>query len=220
MNIHVNQVKLFYSLTGKGKPIFLLHGNGENHHIFDEIALPLSKNFSVYAIDSRNHGQSQHTDNYSYDTMAEDNYQMIKELNLDKVSIVGFSDGAIIGLLIALNHPEVIDKLVLLGANLQPSDFKDEILKNVVDEYKTNPTPLLKLMIEEPSISLEELKKVQSPTLVVGAEHDIFKPETFPKIANGIANSKLIILEGQTHDSYINHSTLIYPEINAFLSEN
>ncbi|MFV0329106.1 MAG: alpha/beta fold hydrolase [Dysgonomonas sp.] len=100
MKIEVNNIILNYIKEGAGKPVILLHGNGEDHHIFDKLIVKLKQNFTIYAIDSRNHGESQMTDDYSYETMAEDIYQFIQKLSLKDVSVIGFSDGAIISILL------------------------------------------------------------------------------------------------------------------------
>ena len=85
MNIKVNGITLEYSKEGTGEPLILLHGNGEDHHIFDKLAEKLKEKFTVYAIDSRNHGKSSMTDDYSYETMAEDIFSFINALELGRI---------------------------------------------------------------------------------------------------------------------------------------
>ena len=82
MVINVNGTSLFYETSGNGAPLLLLHGNGEDHHIFDALADKLAADFTVYSIDSRNHGQSEKTDDYAYETMAMDVYAFIDALQL------------------------------------------------------------------------------------------------------------------------------------------
>jgi len=143
MIIRVNNIDLFYEKSGNGKPLILLHGNGEDHHIFDKISEKLRQDYTLYAIDSRNHGQSVKTNDYSYDTMAEDIYCFIRELDLEKVHIIGFSDGAIISLILAMKHSEILDKMALLGVNLKPDDFTDESYQFIKETYEeTTPFPV------------------------------------------------------------------------------
>lgn len=98
MFIHVNGVRLYYEKSGKGEPLLLLHGNEEDHRIFDEAVEVLKKHYTVYVIDSRGHGQSDKAKEYHYLDMAKDIKEMIEQLNLKDVSLMGSSDGAIIGL--------------------------------------------------------------------------------------------------------------------------
>lgn len=218
MNIDVNNITLNYNKRGKGNPVILLHGNGENKSIFDKLADKLKEHYTVYCIDSRNHGGSSKTNDYSYETMAEDIRCFIEKLQLTNVSLIGFSDGAIIGLLLALQPNNILVKLVLLGVNLHPSDFKKSIYNHILQEYKENKDPLIKLMLEQPNIDLRKLKNVNIPTLVIGGENDIFYRKVFRDVANTIPDSQLMILKGHDHSSYITNEDILYPDLLAFLT--
>ncbi len=152
MKITVNNVTLNYIEKGKGKPLIMLHGNGEDLQIFDKLIDKLQKHFTVYAIDSRNHGESTKTADYTYETMAEDIHQFIEKLELKDVSVIGFSDGAIISLLLTLKYPQILEKMVLLGVNLKPTDFKSDIYNSIIEEYEKTKDPLFKMMLEQPNI--------------------------------------------------------------------
>lgn len=121
MFIHVNGVRLFYEKQGTGKPLILLHGNEEDHRIFDEAIELLKKHYTVYAVDSRGHGQSDKVLEYHYLDMAKDIQEMIEQLELKDVSLMGSSDGAIIGLLIGSLYPKLVDHLILAGVNVKPN---------------------------------------------------------------------------------------------------
>ncbi|MEG0513956.1 MAG: alpha/beta hydrolase, partial [Clostridia bacterium] len=105
MLCHVNEIKLYYEVSGIGTPLLLLHGNGENHKIFDKAIPLLSEHFTVYAIDSRGHGQSDAVSQYHYDDIAEDVKCFIDKLKLKNPVFYGFSDGGIIGVLLAAKYP-------------------------------------------------------------------------------------------------------------------
>ena len=97
----------------------LLHGNEEDHRIFDEAIELLKKHYTVYAVDSRGHGQSDKVLEYHYLDMAKDIQEMIEQLELKDISLMGSSDGAIIGLLIGSLYPKLVDHLILAGVNVK-----------------------------------------------------------------------------------------------------
>ncbi|MDV0447806.1 2-succinyl-6-hydroxy-2,4-cyclohexadiene-1-carboxylate synthase [Methanosarcinaceae archaeon Ag5] len=224
MKIKVNGINLFYEKAGadNGRPLILLHGNGEDHHIFDELAEKLRQNFTVYAVDSRNHGESERTNDYSYETMMKDVYELIQALDLGPVNLIGFSDGAIISLLLAMKHgnENVVSKMALLGMNLKPSDFTDENYQYILELYDETKDPLVQLMLEQPNIELENLKKVTVPSLVVGAENDLFRQGLFEEIATTLPNAELLMMNGHEHDSYVTHQDVLYPELLRFFKES
>lgn len=120
MLINVNDINLNCEVYGYGKPIILLHGNGETHNIFDKLIYKLEKEYTVYAVDSRCHGKSEYTKLISYDLMAEDVIEFIKKLNIKAPILYGFSDGGITGLLIAIKEPQLLSNLIISGANITP----------------------------------------------------------------------------------------------------
>lgn len=209
MYIEVNNTRLFYQESGQGRPLLLLHGNGEDHHIFDEIAPFLAAHFHIYAIDSRNHGQSAKQEDYSYQSMADDIAAFIHTLSLPCPHLLGFSDGAIIALLLALKEPALLSHLALLGVNLSPQDFKEEIYQEIAEEYAATHDPLLALMLNEPQIELASLCHIKNPCFVIAGEHDIYKPQLFSDIAAALPNSQLQIMARHDHSSYIVDSSLL-----------
>ncbi|MDD2213421.1 MAG: alpha/beta hydrolase, partial [Oscillospiraceae bacterium] len=220
MQIQVNHIDLAYEQAGSGPPLLLLHGNGEDHHIFDELSQKLQAQFTVYALDSRAHGQSSgNPADLSYELMARDVSAFIYQLQLAPVYLAGFSDGAILGLLLALRHPDCLRRLALMGVNLSPADFTAENLAALQNDYAQNGDPLLRLMLQEPDLSLSQVQQVTVPTLVIAAEHDIFKPETFIQLARALPDARLKIIPGADHSSYVVHQTLLYPELLDFFTE-
>lgn len=217
MKIKLDSVDLFYKKSGNGTPLLFLHGNGEDHSIFDMLSEKLQSHFMVYAIDSRNHGQSSKTNDFSYQTMTQDIYQFVKTLDLHDVAVVGFSDGAIIATMLELEHPNTFSKMVLLGINLKPSDFKEGNLEYLSAEYQKTKDPLLKLMLEEPNIELESLKTIITPTLVVRAGDELFDDSLYTDIVNTMPDAQLLIMENHSHDSYVVNSDILFSHLIDFL---
>lgn len=219
MIIRTNGIELFCEKSGCGAPLLLLHGNGEDHHIFDPIADKLRHGFTVYALDSRNHGQSSKTGDYAYDSMAADVYSFIRTLNLGKVNIIGFSDGAIIALILAMTHGEVISRMALLGANLKPADFTAESHQYIQDLYEKTGDPLVGLMLEQPDIELEALRSIPVPTFLIAGEHDIYRPGLYHEMMAALPDARLKIMTGHGHDSYIVNQAMLYPDLLDFFAD-
>lgn len=219
MEMTVNGVTLFYTKRGTGTPMLLLHGNGEDHHIFDTLAARLSEMFTVYAVDSRCHGASGKTDTLTYADMTQDLVALIGALGLGTVDIVGFSDGAIVALMLAMQKPACVRRMALLGVNLSPADFTEENLAYLKEEYAETGAPLVRLMLEEPNLALSDVAKVQAPTLLVAAEHDLFRPELFTAMERAMPHARLLIMQGHEHESYIKGSDLLFPDLQVFFTE-
>lgn len=217
MKILVNNVNLYYEVYGEGKPIILLHGNSETHEIFDKLIDKLKESYKVYAIDSRCHGKSEDPIDISYDIMSNDIIQFIKKLSIENPILYGFSDGGIVGLLVAIKEPNLLSKLIVSGANVTPDGIKksDYILSKVMYFFTRN--KLFKMMLNEPNITSEELKKINVPTIILTGEKDIIKYQHTKYIANNISNSSLDIINNEKHGSYVVHSDKLYGIIKKYL---
>ena len=206
MNINVNDVNIFYEEYGKGQPIILLHGNSETHEIFDKLIEQLKENYKIYAIDSRCHGKSENTNEISYDLMSDDIISFIKVLKIEKPILYGFSDGGIIGILVAIKEPDTLSKLIVSGANINPDGMKKTMLIISKIVYFVTKNKLFRMMVKEPNISIEELNKIKVPTIVIAGQKDVIKREHTEMIAKNIPNSILDIIPNENHGSYIIHS--------------
>ena len=217
MLIKVNNININYEVYGEGPPIILLHGNQETHEIFDKLIEKLQTNYTVYCLDSRCHGKSDNPKDISYDLMKEDTISFIKELKIYKPIFYGFSDGGIVGLLIAIDEPDLLSNLIISGAQLNPSgaNLYNIILYNIIYLFTKN--KLVKMMIKEPNIDLESLQKISIPVHVLAGEKDCIKLKHTKLIADNIKNSTLEIISGENHGSYIVHSDKIYEIIKKYL---
>ncbi len=220
MLIKVNGVTLYYEISGQGKPIILLHGNGENHKIFDKSIDKLKENYTVYAIDSRGHGESTKVKDLDYNIMAEDIAEFIRALQLDKPILYGFSDGGILGLIIAFRYPDLLSKLIVSGANVQPEGVKKRHIHVFKIIYFITRSRNFNLMLSQPHISDEELSRIKAQTLVLAGSNDMITEEHTRHIARCIPYSSMEIIEGETHSSYVVHSEKLFLIIKSFLENN
>lgn len=217
MIINVNNININYEVYGEGRPIILLHGNSESHKVFDKLIDGLKKDYKVYAIDSRCHGKSENVREISYDLMAGDVIEFIKALKIEKPILYGFSDGGIVGLLVAIKEPELLSKLIVSGANINPNGLKNINLILYKIGYFFSKNKLVRMMLKEPDIKPTELKNIKIPTYVLAGEKDIIKKEHTKLIADNIPNSTLEIIKNENHGSYIVHSDKIYYIIKKYI---
>ncbi|MDR1314703.1 MAG: alpha/beta hydrolase [Deltaproteobacteria bacterium] len=211
-----NSVRIAYGKSGTGTPLILLHGCAEDRHIFDRIVPGLSERFTVYAVDSRNHGESEKTSDYSYSAMAEDLMAFTDALALAPADVVGFSDGAIVALVAAMRRPVSFRRLALLSVNLKPSDLTPEARAFIQGLYDESKDPRLGNIFVEPDIELADASKVKLPALVVGAENDVFRPELFRELAAAMPNAELMIMRGHDHLSYVVDKDILLPDLLRF----
>ena len=204
---HVNGIDLFYEVKGTGDPLLMVHGNSEDHTIFDEAAEVLKDRFTVYLVDSRDHGQSTKVSDLHYSDMADDLLVFLNDLDLQNVTFYGFSDGGILGLLLA-QKTDRISRLIVSGANMTPDGVKGS-LKILVKFLYFSKDSKLKMMLNEPHITAEELSSIKVPTTVIAGEKDLVRQKETEAIAAAIPGSKLRILKGEGHGSYIVHKTAI-----------
>ena len=208
MKIAVNGVELHYEVIGSGEPLIMVHGNSEDHTIFNEAAQVLKDHYTCYLVDTRSHGKSSKVKRLHYRDMAEDYMEFIKALGLKNVTFFGFSDGGILGLLIGMEC-DLIDTLIVSGANTHPGAIADRMAKIMKIIYFVTRSDKFRLMLNEPDIRAEELQKIRCRTFVLAGSEDAVKREDTDFIAANIPNSTKRILEGETHTSHIVHNTKI-----------
>lgn len=204
-----SKINLYYEKTGTGVPLIMLHGNGEDHTIFNKATAVLKKHFTVYAIDTRGHGKSSPVDELHYEDMANDVYEFICKLDLEKPIVYGFSDGGIVALILAIKHPEAISRIVASGVNTQPNGLNTINLLIYKITYFFTRAKRIKLMLNEPSITDTQLNNIKIPVSVTGGSKDMIKQSHLKHIADSIPNSTLTIFNGELHGSYVVNSTKI-----------
>jgi len=202
----VNGVRIHYEAVGEGRPLIMLHGNGEDMSIFDVAIEELKDFFTVITVDSRGHGQSQRVDELHYADIAEDVHCLIEKLELERPVLFGYSDGGIAGLILASEHPDDLLRLAVAGANTDPStiEWSEEELSTLDRD-----DPYIRLMLEEPHISEWDLKAIHVPTLVIAGEFDMVKRSDTQYIADKIPHGHMYIIPDGDHGSYVEHSVIL-----------
>ena len=219
----VNGIHLWYAEFGTGKPVIFLHGGLANANYWGHQVPVLARHYRVVVMDSRGHGRSSHDDRtYGYDLMASDVLGLMDFLNVPRTAIVGWSDGAIIGLDIALHHSERLTKLFAFAANSDPSGVADiaqspvfnayiaraekeyQALSPTPDQYKSFFEQISKMWETEPHFSAEQLRGITVPTWIVDADHDeAIKRENTELMASEISNAGLLLQPQVSHFSFL-----------------
>ncbi|WP_164995804.1 alpha/beta fold hydrolase [Miniphocaeibacter massiliensis] len=217
MIVNVNGININYEKYGTGeKSIIFLHGNGETLDIYKDIPKHL-KEYTIYMLDTRSHGKSEEVKELYYEDMAEDVAAFLDRLKIQNPILFGFSDGGNSGLILVGKYPNVLSKLIIAGANMYPSGMKNKFLIPIKLAYIFNKSPKVKLMATEPNIKKEFLRKIQVPVIVLAGSKDIVRESHTKKIARNIKNSKLEIIEGESHSSYILNNEKLYNVIKKYL---
>ena len=204
MDIYLNYIE-----TGYGFPLILLHGNGESLEYFSHQVEYFSKRYCVIAVDTRGHGKSPRgTEEFSLKRFAEDLHDFMIVHKIERAHILGFSDGGNIALYFALKYPEMVEKLILNGANINPKGVKRNIQLPIEIGYKISlkfaekdekamkKAEMLGLMVNEPNISPKELHSLKMPVLVIAGTRDMIRTEHTKLIARCIPNSTLVFIDG------------------------
>jgi pimeloyl-ACP methyl ester carboxylesterase len=233
----VNGVRIWYATFGHGKPVILLHGGLANSNYWGHLVPALTGRYQVIVMDSRGHGRStRNSEPIGYDLMASDVLAVMDVLKVDKAAIVGWSDGAIIGLDIAIKHPARLTRLFAFAANSDPSGVADISQSAVFDKYlarakaeyaSLSPAPkdydaflaqVMKMWETQPHFSAEQLSRIATPIWIVDADHDeaIKRVDTL-FMADHIPNAGLLILPQSSHFAFLQAPAQFSAEVLQFL---
>lgn len=203
-DIQLSEVKMHYTVYGeKGHPLILVHGNGGSQNSLKEAATYLANDYTVYVIESRCHGQSSDPGVISYDLMAKDIKEFVEAMKLEKPYLMGHSDGGINALTVAYTYPDLLGGFISCGANTTPDTLKPyfTIGIKVLDVFK--PNKLNDMMLTLPQMTTEMLSKITCPAYIVAGEFDIMWLSDSVLIHESIPDSKIAIIKGADHSSYI-----------------
>ena len=225
--------RTYFETYGTGMPMLLIHGNGGSIASFKCQIPYFSKEYRVIAVDSRSQGRSiDDNDSLSFEMMADDLNSLLDTLHVDSCYVLGWSDGGINGLLLAMRHPEKVKKLAVTGANLWPDStaIEPDVVRGDMKEYtslKEKPmTPsvkhdfkLLRLDCLEPHITTSQLNKISCTVLVIGGDHDVIRLAHTMLIAQSIPESYLWILPNSGHATLIEHKDLFNATVSEFFKK-
>lgn len=187
--------KIFVKIIGNGEPLLLLHGNGNNFTFFEKQIIVFQKDFKVIAMDTRGHGKSDKNYNLNLEDLSRDVFEVLEELNIESINILGFSDGANLALTFAKNYPKRVKRLILNSPNKDFSQIKFiprilsyifyyhlKILSKIFTGLR-NYFSVYKLMFDKIKIVDSDYKKFDFPVLIIAGERDLIYLDNFHKIS-------------------------------------
>jgi pimeloyl-ACP methyl ester carboxylesterase len=235
-----NGISVHYAVYGQGSSVILLHGGLANTDYWGNQIQALAPHHTVIVMDSRGHGRSTRDSRpYGYDLMADDVVALMDVLRVPKADIVGWSDGGIVGLDLAMRHPDRVGKIFAFAANTMTSGVIDGVEKNPTfaafieragDEYRAHsatPTEynafveqISKMWASQPNWTDTQLKTITAPVLVVDADHDeAIKREHTEYIAATISGAGLLILPNASHFAFLQDPGLFNYAVLHFLGD-
>lgn len=217
----VRGIKMYVEVYGQGKPLLLTHGNGGSISAFSKTIPYFAKKYKVIAVDSRAHGKTIDTkDSLSFEMMADDFSALLDKMHIDSAYVIGWSDGGINALVMAMRHPKQVIKLASTGANLTPDStaLQPAVWKDFVKQYnedkdkprntakQKNEWKIFTLDYFQPNIPFSALKAIKCPSLIICGDHDLIPIEHTTKIYQAIDRAYLWVVPNSGHGTLIEHS--------------
>jgi pimeloyl-ACP methyl ester carboxylesterase len=234
----VNGINLYYATIGMGRPVVLLHGGLANSDYWGNQVRALAPHHQVIVVDSRGHGRSgRNQAPFGYDLMTDDVVALLDSLHIQKVDIVGWSDGAIIGIDMALRHRDRVGKVFAFGANTNLDGLNFDVEKNpnfsafvhrAQGEYlRLSPTPdkyadfhaqIAQMWDHQPSWTDSQLRSITTPIWIADGEHDegirlahtVYMAQTIP-------HAHLLIFPDASHFAFLQDPALFDAALIEFL---
>ena len=226
-SIKIHGHKIYYAVRGSGPTLVFLHGGGESgEHSFIRQLDVFAEHHHIVAPDQVGQGRTPDVSGpLSYTAMTEDTAELLGKLKLRQVDVIGFSDGGILALMLAVRHPEMVRRLIISGVNISPEGLRPEDLEelraNQILKPKTIDEKLAHLWLTSPTeeeLSLGLLSKITQPVLVISGDRDAITLEHTLEIFHALRDAELCILPGTDHGTFSGRSEWLNPIMSSFLN--
>jgi len=246
--VMAGNVRTYYEEHGEGEPLLLMHGGACTIEIFSELTPELANRYKVILPERRGHGRTADIEGpISYDLMAQDTIAFMEAAGITSAHLVGYSDGAVVGILVAMARPDLVKKLVSISGNFDVNGLTKEALAflqsatpetfehaptlaKLVEMYKQT-TPdgsehwsivfekLKRMMLEEPKIPPQNLSRITAPTLIMAGDRDMITLEHTIELFRAIPKAQLCIVPGSSHGLVLEKPRLVAQAILDFLAD-
>jgi len=231
----IHGFKMYCEIYGSGRPLLLIHGNGGSISAFQHNLPYFAARYKVIAADSRAQGKSQDAGNpLTFEMMADDDAALLDTLKIDSAYVIGWSDGGINALLLAMRHPEKVIKFAATGANLQPdaSAFAPGLWDGWRKYYEANQHQvwqtekekndwkLFLLDWNQPNIPLTALHSIHCPSLIICGDHDLISIEHTVQIYQNIPQAALWVVPFSGHATLVEHADDFNRTVDDFFSKS
>ena len=227
----IRGIKMYTEVYGQGTPLLMIHGNGGSMEAFKKNVPFFSKKYKVILVDSRAHGKSvDPSDSLSFEQMADDFNALLEAMHVQKTYVIGWSDGGINALLLAMRHPDKVIKLASTGANLTPDStaLLPSLWKDMVKQYneqknikwktakEKNDWKIFMLDYDQPNIPAVALRGVKCPALIICGDHDLIPIEHTALIYHNIPKAYMWVVPNSGHPTLIEHTDDFNRIVNDF----
>jgi len=229
----INGFKMYTEVYGSGPPLLMIHGNNGSMSAFAQNVPYFAARYTVILADSRSQGKSLDPNHpLTFERMADDFAALLDAMHIDSAYVIGWSDGGINALLLAMRHPEKVKRLASTGANLWPSadafgpglwdEMKTEYDAGLHKTYTTakekNDRKLFLLDYQEPHITLAQLHTIQAPSLIICGDHDAISVAHTVLIYRNIPHANLWVVPNSGHATLMEHADEFNKQVNAFFT--
>jgi pimeloyl-ACP methyl ester carboxylesterase len=246
----INGFKMYTETYGDGPPVLMLHGNGGDMSAFSQTVPYFAKHYKVILADSRSQGRSLDPNHpLNFEMMADDFAALLDAMHIDSAYVLGWSDGGINALLLAIRHPTKVKKLAATGANLWPTAdaFAPGLWEQMKKEYESGVTQTTTVIADkistivlensfttpkerndrklflldwwEPHITLAQLHTIQAPSLIMAGDHDVISLSHTLLIYQNLLHANLWIVPNSGHPTLIEHTDDFNRKVDDFFTQ-
>ena len=230
----INGFKMYTEVYGSGPPLLMIHGNNGNMSAFAKNIPYFAAHYKVILADSRSQGRSLDPDHpLTFEMMADDYSALLDAMHISSAYVIGWSDGGINALLLAIRHPEKVKRLASTGANLWPTadafqpglwddekkEYKSGLHKTYATAKEKNDRKLFLLDWREPHITLAQLHTIQAPSLIICGDHDLISIPHTVLIYQNIPHANLWVVPDSGHDTLIEHADDFDRQVDRFFTQ-